>query len=284
MKANEPVEPVIEGRKRAVLGFDKPGKILELANGQRYVFERLNPPGQPPGEPSGDIFGWQLLEAVKLQPCQGDWKWNDEEKLLSKWVDAEFCNAGNRHKNSPEYFKRAVAKAKLNALPPAAQVQVRGVAWFEHDDGAGGWNTPVLLKGFREIASVPRLQTRPAEPIHPPEITDALLWRVWQGVHDHLDVKCRSTPTASQVFVGYCRDRLTLAGMSRRNRQWSKSTIKLRIRSLKPYLKKNFNLTLKSFFVDPAIFRAAEKQLRDYRAKKISPLSAAGLYSEDEND
>jgi len=33
------------------------------------------------------------------------------------------------------------------------QVQVNGVAWFEHDDGAGGWNTPILLKSFRRIAN-----------------------------------------------------------------------------------------------------------------------------------
>jgi hypothetical protein len=144
-------EAVIEGKKRRVLGFDEAGKNLYLDKGQRYAFERLNftPPGAP-DEPSGDIFGWPLLEAVRLQPWQGDWKWNDENETLCAWVEAQF-KAQNKHPDSPEYFKRAVVKATLNGVRASLQGQIRGVVWFKHDDGADGWNTPVLLKSFRAL-------------------------------------------------------------------------------------------------------------------------------------
>jgi excisionase family DNA binding protein len=48
---------------------------------------------------------------------------------------------------------RALCYSRLKHLPAAVWEQVNGVAWFEHDDGAGGWNTPILLKSFRPLPS-----------------------------------------------------------------------------------------------------------------------------------
>lgn len=160
------------------------------------------------------------------------------------------------------------------------RLAVCAVAWF------AGVEDPVLLRSFWEIVSGIQLQTQSAEPIQPLQINETFLWHIQQQIQDKLDIKLRSAPVASQVFICFCRDKHTLAEMHRRNKKWSESTIKLRIRSLRAFLKKEFNgLTLESFFVDRSIFSAAEKQLADYRAKNISPLSVGELHNKDsEND
>jgi hypothetical protein len=147
---------VIEGRKRQVTGFDEQRNLV-LSHGQRYIFELLNynPSGQPREEPDGDVFGWPLLEAVKLQQWEGSWKWNSEEQLLDQWVKSEVERFGGESQafEQPEFFKRRVVKSRLDALPPVQEAKVCGVAWFEHDDGTGGWNTPIFLKSFRLLSS-----------------------------------------------------------------------------------------------------------------------------------
>ena len=308
MKQKEASLVTIEGQKRKVTGFDEQRNLV-LADGKRYTFERLNykPSGQPPDEPDGDIFGWPLLEAVRLQQWQGDWKWNDEPLTLTKWMESELQNlcdnrAIPRNQRTEivkirallrvkqgelhlHYMTREIVYSRLKHLPDAIREQVNGVAWFEHDDGAGGWNTPILLKSFREIISGIQSPAKPAEQFNPPEITDTFLWHVQQRILDKLDDKLRSAPSASQVFVCFCRDKLTLAKMHRGNRNWSESTIKLRIKLLRAFLKKEFNgLKLESFFVDRSIFSAAERQFADYRAKKISPNSAGELHGGDNED
>ena len=148
---------VIEGRKRQVTGFDEQRNLV-LADGQRYVFELLNfnPPGQQREEPDGDVFGWPLLEAAKLQQWEGSWKWNDEAPLLSQWLEAARSKAkgvSGWEFSELETFKRSLVKSRLNQLPDAIRTTVRGVAWFKHHDGAGGWYKPILLKSFRLLSS-----------------------------------------------------------------------------------------------------------------------------------
>jgi len=174
MKEKEVAQTTIEGQKRQATGFDEQGNLV-LADGKRYTFERLNfkPSGQPPDEPDGDIFGWPLLEAVRLQQWQGDWKWNDEPLTLIKWMESELQNLCDKRGILPEqrteqikisailrvkpgelhlhYMTREIVYSRLKHLPDAFRQQVNGVAWFGHDDGEGGWNTPILLKSFRPL-------------------------------------------------------------------------------------------------------------------------------------
>jgi hypothetical protein len=117
----------------------------------------------------------------------------------------------------------------------------------------------------------------PDQPIPPapapapsPEINDTILWHVQQTIIDHLDVTLKAAPSASLVFTWYCRDRLTLAEISRRG-HWPYRTLKQRKAALERFLSERFNkLTLAGFFVDRSIFRAAERQLGDHRARDIS--------------
>lgn len=159
-------EAMIDGQKRQVIGFGEQGYLV-LADGQRYIFEKLNfnPPGQPPHEPAGDIFGFPLLEVVKLQPCGDGWKWNDEEKLLSQWleaegqkIDTEAQKSSNRLQRMNQlafentlFVTRSLVKSRLKELPTAIQETVRGVAWFKFDDGMDGIGTPIFLKSFRPL-------------------------------------------------------------------------------------------------------------------------------------
>ena len=172
----KPYAATIEGKPRKIIGIDDQQHLV-LVDGERYTFERLNynPSGQPPDERDGDIFGWPLLETVRLQSWQGDWKWNDEPLTLEKWMESELQNLCDKRGIPPKqrteqikisallrtkpgklhlhYMTRALCYSRLKHLPAAVWEQVNGVAWFEHDDGAGGWNTPILLKSFRPLPS-----------------------------------------------------------------------------------------------------------------------------------
>lgn len=108
------------------------------------------------------------------------------------------------------------------------------------------------------------------EPLSPPEVNETILWHVQQRILDELDTKLKSAPSAGLVFTLYCRDRMTLAAMSKRH-GWPYRTLKARKATLEAFLNDHFDLTLAAFFIDRSIFGAAERQLQDRRAKHISP-------------
>jgi hypothetical protein len=114
-------------------------------------------------------------------------------------------------------------------------------------------------------------------------MNETILWHVQQKILDELDTSLKSAPSASLVFTLYCRDRWTLTKMSQHH-QWPYSTLKLRKAALAAFLHEHFNLTLAAFFVDRSIFRAAERQLADHRAKHISPQALGDVGHHQEED
>jgi hypothetical protein len=117
----------------------------------------------------------------------------------------------------------------------------------------------------------------------PPEMNDTLLWHVQQKIVDELDPKLKAAPSASLVFTRLCRDQLTLAELSR-NHQWPLRTLKLRKAALEEFLQARFKLRLADFFVDRSIFRAAERQLADHRARRVSARALADRDDADDED
>lgn len=105
-------------------------------------------------------------------------------------------------------------------------------------------------------------------------VTDALIWKVFAEILEHLDSKCRKAPSPSMVFLRICRDKMTLAEMCRKH-GWPERTLKLRKATLIEFLARQYKLTLEAFFVDRRMFNHAENQLRDFRAKKIRHRAAA---------
>jgi hypothetical protein len=136
-----------------------------------------------------------------------------------------------------------------------------------------------VAAGLRAAHSEPKKKKTPPSPAPPsptaPEINDTILWHVQQKIVDELDPQLKSAPSASLIFTRYCRDQLTLAEMSRRY-HWPYRTLKLRKAALETFLYEQCNhLTLAAFFVDPSIFHAAERQLQDHRARRLSPHAPA---------
>ena len=131
-------------------------------------------------------------------------------------------------------------------------------------------HAPELIASRRKPPEAAQ-KTKPA----PPEVNETVLWHVQQRIQDGLDTKLKSAPSASQVFIHYCRDRMKLVEM-RKKFGWNNRTLKARKAALQIFLQTNFNgLTLDAFFVDRRIFTAAERQLKDDRAKRISRRSLA---------
>jgi hypothetical protein len=128
---------------------------------------------------------------------------------------------------------------------------------------------PILLTRFDFLAA-PKLQQ-----IKSPEVNETILWHFQQQIQDKLDIRLKSAPSASQVFVLCCRDRMKLADIHRKH-DWPVRTLKLRKAMLRKFLGES-GLTLEMFFVDRSIFAAAERQLRDYRGKRISPTAAGEM-------
>lgn len=149
--------------------------------------------------------------------------------------------------------------------------EVCAVAWFEDN------YTPVLLRNFG-----PQTGAVTAKSLPPPDINATLLWHVEQKIRDELDTGLKAAPSASQVFIRYCRDRMKLVDMHKQF-GWKLRTLKARKADLEDFLQNNYNLTLAAFFVDRSIFGAAEKQAEEYRAKQIS-LRAVGECKTDEED
>jgi hypothetical protein len=126
-------------------------------------------------------------------------------------------------------------------------------------------------KALAARSSAPKTRPKVAlqPPAPPPEINDTILWHVQCSILDELDASLKSVPSASHVFILYCRDRMSLATMSRQH-GWPYRTLRKRKAALEVFLKDKFNLTLEAFFVDRSIFGAAERQMRDRRARHIS--------------
>ena len=129
----------------------------------------------------------------------------------------------------------------------------------------------------------PPLETSAPPPLAPPELNDTLLWHVQQKIVDELDPKLKSAPSASLIFTRLCRDQLTLAELSR-SHQWPLRTLKLRKAALEEFLQAHFHLRLADFYVDRSIFRAAERQLSDHRARRISPHALADADNGEDED
>jgi len=135
---------IVEGKKRKVKGFDAKNNLI--LSDAIYAFERLDPNDRPRDEPAGEIFGLTLLEVVRLQPWQGDWKWNDETKTLSEKLN----EYPKQSLEDVKIFSRFIVKGKLDELKQN-QNKVTGIAWFQCGDDAGGRETPILLKNFRKL-------------------------------------------------------------------------------------------------------------------------------------
>lgn len=115
------------------------------------------------------------------------------------------------------------------------------------------------------------------------EVDEMILWRVLQKIMDDLDPTLKAAPMPSQVFIRFCRDRMTLAAMRRRF-GWKRRTLINRRSALERFLRTQFaGLTLEAFFVDRSIFNAAERQLDEHRAKHLSRRKVAECEI-DEND
>lgn len=137
---------------------------------------------------------------------------------------------------------------------------------------------PVLLRRFHKVVATP---THPPAPL---DITNALVWNVSQEIGDKLDIKLKVRPTHAEVFLRYCRDKMTLADM-RKKYKWKERTLKKRKAALVDFLRLRYKLTLESFFVDRSVFNSAEKMREEHRARSVRPRSLAEAdYSTDDQD
>lgn len=109
------------------------------------------------------------------------------------------------------------------------------------------------------------------QPLESPAITEILIFVVWQKISNDLD-QGKEVPLPSQVFIRYCRDRLTLKMMERKY-QWSYRTLKARKAELKKFLYTKFNrLTLEAFFVDLKLFNYTDKRVTYLQKEKQERL------------
>jgi hypothetical protein len=204
-------------------------------------------------------------------------------------------------------------REKLTQVATNRQKLIRAVMWLAGRDANGGWDSPIFLTGFHEIdgarlrdreltdeiarsqqpvldalakleAAQSQMTTTGPARVKPPEINEALIWLVEQKIRDELDARLYSAPLASQVFIEYCRDRRQLRAMAKHHPHWNYRTLKKRKQTLEAFLQKNFSLTLAAFFVDRRMFAGAEKMLRDYKAKRISPHNVAECSGEEPSD
>lgn len=169
----------------------------------------------------------------------------------------------------PQCDARELLKTKTLTTQEAALLLIDG--WRRNADMAGRTEIPCRIES-------------PGKAVQQPEINDTLVLCYQQKIMDELDRHLRHAPSASQVFLGYCRDRLSQAEMHRQNSDWAKATIKLRIKSLRKFLKENGGLVLEHFFVDRSMFNAPERILKDYRAKKVSAYSLGELHNGESED
>src|SRR5262249_12602506 len=143
-----------------------------------------------------------------------------------------------------------------------------------------------LINAFAKFEAAQQFQTKTTGPgpVQNLEITDALIWHVMQRIQDELDATLHSAPSASLVFIQYCKNRKQLVAMVKDHRHWNYRTVKKRKQMLEAFLKKNFGLTLASFFVDGRMFAGAKKMAEEHRARRISAHNIGESSSEEPSD
>jgi hypothetical protein len=141
-------------------------------------------------------------------------------------------------------------------------------------------NTDALSK-FQRLHSH---NTTDAQVIKAPELTDGLVMLVSEKLRQHLDGrKVRKLPSHAEFFMLFKKFEGNLAKMVREYR-WARRTLDLRKATINAFLKKNWGLSLEDFLMaDPSIFRTAEKQMEDWRARRVDSRLLAGK-SEDAED
>lgn len=145
-----PYPAIIEGKRRKVIGFDKDGNLV-LAGGRLYELAPL--------ARNAEMLCRPLLEVARLRRENGVWIWNESENGFSKWLRVRsLVKLDDTTSEDATFLFLAHALKKLES---DVQAQVNGVAWFKCDDGAGGWNTPILLKVFRAVAETGQVAARP---------------------------------------------------------------------------------------------------------------------------
>jgi len=194
------------------------------------------------------------------------------EMEIVRQINSEFFD--------PSYSRRwGLAQLLRLEQNAAIQREVCAAAWFE------GNVTPLLLRDFSESSAKDgNSSSRNQEAnLEPPDVNAALIWHVEQKIRDELDPRRKAAPSHAEVFVRYCRDRMKLADMKKKF-CWKDRTLKARKAALKDFLQKHFRLKLEHFFLDRRIFAAAERQLNEDRAKRISrrDLGECDLDQDDE--
>lgn len=284
--------------------FDQWGNI-RLVNGEAYAFREL-------GCPISDLQAGRLLEVATLGLEVARLGGNGQKWYLNA-IPLDSPSWQVAADNEQKRPLRAL-REKLTQLAPHQQEHIRAVMWLAGRDANGGWDSPVFLTDFHAIdgarlrdqeltENIARLQqpllnaiakfeaaqqsqtttTGPAR-VQPPEINEALIWQVEQMIRDELDAGIHSAPSASQVFIEYCRDRRQLVAMVKRHPHWKYRTLKKRKQMLEAFLYKKFRLTLDSFFVDARMFAGAEKMVKEYKAKRISPHNIGECSAEEPSD
>jgi len=288
---------IIEGREREVGGWTQVG-TLSLADGEEI---RLIPLEQ--ANLTGKI--WRI---ARLKKEKEDWLLDGEKidvarkNAFDRWMDGVLSEQSKEAevqlfetlnclaatlKNDFSAGRTVWESVSLSSAWRKQLARVVAVAWSE-DRMAGGDNRisiryyePIFLTGCDWVAAE---VTAPAmlEASKPMEVNETILWQFQQDIQDDLDIHLKSAPSASQVFVFYCRDRMKLAQIHRKY-GWPVRTLKARKAMLKTFLKQR-QVTLEMFFVDRSVFNAAERQLRDYRARHISPYAAGGMEGEPDSE
>lgn len=129
-------------------------------------------------------------------------------------------------------------------------------------------------------ARTPAAQTAPK----PPSITEALVFCVQREIEDEIDSKLRSLPSAGRVFRLYAEKHMTLKKMERKFK-WSYKTLINRKSDIDCFLQRKYSLTLDDFLqADRSVFRAADRQLKEHRARYLSSRALAEQDSENPED
>lgn len=224
----------------------------------RFVPRRLGPSGVVLVITEQEA-GWELwTEAEKLE------LWPEQplafEQIAAIDTTAKCLTTKAGASVRVDMTRKQLSEAEFQIVQQERRIE----AMIELSNAVAAGPSPVNTNADKQEREAPRS----------PEVNETILWHVQQKILDELDTKLKSAPAASLVFTLYCRDRMTLAVMSRKY-GWPYRTLKARKAAIEAFMRKNFRLTLKDFFVDRSIFCAAERQLQDHRARSISRRAVA---------